>query len=356
MSKVGETISELAEWEAPEGTGVLSVYLDARAEASGERPAARKSDTLIRDRLNQIERTLLPRAAGLDSFRSDRDRIEGAIAREAPGSAGLAIFACAAANLFETVTAGTPFRTRVAYGPHAALYQLALLADEFETAVVAVGDTNTIRLFTVRAGKVAEAPGRDDADFATRRRKIGGMHEPRYLRHVQKNREDFASEAAQLITELIEEESATHLVLAGDAVAVPLLRAALPKRALDRLVSEPLAIDIRASRKQVAAEVASVLEAAEAMSSASVVDTLVGEVMQDDLGVAGEERIRAMLSVGAVDTLVLSDSYATAEIRDDLTRRAVQSGSKVEFVTGNAGLEELGGAGAILRFRPAWPV
>jgi peptide chain release factor subunit 1 len=349
-----ELLRKLAGWEAPEGTGVVSVYLDMRpaAPGSGDRPEARPGDIVLKDRLRQIEKSLLPRGPGLDSFVADRARIEAEAGGDLAGVAGLAIFACHAGSLFEVVRSGTPFSSRVVYGPRPALFQLARLVDEFEPAVVAVADTNTLRLFVVQFGGIHEVGGRDEESIHFQKRATGGWSQARYQRHIEKHREDFAREAVQVIRDLVVEENATRLVLAGDEVVIPLLEGALPRDLLDRLAGDALRIHIRATREEVAAEVAQVLAAAEERDSLAVADALVAEFLADGLGVAGTADSRHALETGAGDVLVIADGFEPAEVRNELTRLAVQTGAQVEVVAGHEGLDALGGVGVLLRYRP----
>lgn len=349
-----DLMRQLANWEAPEGTGVLSVYLEMRpaAPGSGDRPEMRSGDVVLKDRFRQIEKSLLPRGPALDSFLADRARIEAETAGDVSGVAGLAIYACKAGDLFEVVRSGTPFNNRVIYGRRPALFQLARLVDEFEPALVAVADTNTLRLFSVHFGGMEELEGKDEDSIHFQKRSTGGWSQARYQRHIEKHREDFAKEAAGIIRDVMDEEGATRLILAGDEVVIPLLQAALPRELLDRLAGDALRIHIRASKDEVAAEVAEVLAAAEERSSQAVADSLVGEVLSDDLGVAGVVDSRKALETGAGDMLVIADGFEPSEVRNELTRLAIQTGADVEVVSGHEGLDALGGVGVLLRYRP----
>jgi len=354
-SEPRELLRRLAGWEAPEGTGVLSVYLDVRptAAGSGDRPEQRPGVTILKDRLHRIEKSLLPRGAGLDSLRADIPRIEQELANGVQGAAGLAVFACSAGGLFEVVHSGTPFTSRVIYGQRPALFQLARVVDEYETAIVAVADTNTLRLFTVHLGAMEELRGTGQDTEHIQKRAAGGWSQANFQRHVEKHREDFAKEAAQAIARLMNAEKATRLVLAGDEVAIPLLRAALPREVTERLAGDALRIHIRASREEVAAEAAAVLAAAEARSSAAIADALMEEVLSDDLGVAGIADSREALKAGQGDVLVIEEHFQPIDVRNELTGLAIQTGARVEIVPGHEGLAGLGGVGVLLRYR-AW--
>jgi hypothetical protein len=113
-----ELLRRLAEVE-PTHLPVLSVYLDWRPQSTGERPGLRSGQTVLKDRLPEIEKTLGPRGDALDSFQVDAARI-GRYLDEVvtPAAQGLAIFACAGQNLFESLESGVAFENQVAAGPN----------------------------------------------------------------------------------------------------------------------------------------------------------------------------------------------------------------------------------------------
>lgn len=157
-----ELIKKLAEF-APSEMPVLSVYLDMRPQATGGTPGVRSGEIVLKDRLHEIEKTYLPRGADLDSFRSDREKIEEFVANKmSPATSGLVIFACSAANLWEVEEVGAELENEVAVGATPALFQLAKLLDDYETAVVAVVDTNTARFFVTNYGVLKETDALDD--------------------------------------------------------------------------------------------------------------------------------------------------------------------------------------------------
>src|SRR5919205_3967048 len=141
---------------------------------------------------------------------------------------GLALFACAGRDLFEAVEAGAPVEDQVTVAPQPDLFQLARLVDEHETAVVAVVDSNTSRLFVTRRGVLREVGGSDeDPKFFRTRPMVGGLNQASYQRHNAGLRAQFARETAAELERLVDTEAAARVVLAGDEVALPLLRDAL---------------------------------------------------------------------------------------------------------------------------------
>jgi peptide chain release factor subunit 1 len=346
-----DLLRRLAERE-PSDLPVLSIYLDMRPQATGQSPGRRASLTVLKDRFSEIERALGPRGDDLDSFRADQERIREFLDESFDRAAdGLAIFACSGAGLWETVEAGIPFEDEIVAGPVPQLFQLARLLDEHQTAVVAVVDTNTARLFVSRVGRLDERGGPDEDSVHHQKRQTGGWSQARYQRHIDKHHEDFAREAADAITRLVERYEAGRVVLAGDEVALKPLQDALPDQVTDK-VGEILRLDIRTSPDDLAAAIRPVLERMEAEASESAADLVLEAVRAGGLGVAGLEPTRKALEIGQVDRLLLAGNGALDDDeRNELIRMATTSAADVEIVEGHEGLERAGGVGALLRYR-----
>jgi ribosomal protein L7Ae-like RNA K-turn-binding protein len=348
---IRDVLRRLAERE-PTDLPVLSVYLDMRQQVTGESPGRRASLTILRDRLRDIESTLGPRGEELESLQADSERIRAFLDEDFDRSAqGLAIFACSGAGLWETVESGTPFEDQVTAGSVPELFQLARLLDEQQTAVVAVVDSNTARLFVSRVDGLEEVEGPDDDSVHYRKRSTGGWSQARYQRHIDKHHADFAAEAAEAISRLVESEQADRLIFAGDEVALTPLLDKLPQHINDR-EGAILRIDIRAPLDDVAAEVAPVLREMEADSSAQAADALVAAVRSGGLGAAGYEEVVEAARIGQADLVVLAaDAPIGEEQRNELVRLAALSSAEVDVVEDHPGLARLGGVGAILRYK-----
>jgi peptide chain release factor subunit 1 len=339
-------LAEAASADAP----ILSVYIDVRP--SGEAPSWRTQLTVIRDRLREIRDTLEAHGPERDSFDADRGRIEGFIdGVDFGGVSGIAIFACGAIELWETVHAETAFETRVTAGPAADLFQLArLLADEV-SAIVAIVDTNSCRLFVTRRGGLQQRGGPDEPPDEHRRHAQGGWSQARYQRHIDMQDRRFAKEAADAIVRLAREERAQHVILAGHERALTALNDVLPD-SIRPLVDHIAHIDMRARAEEVREEVLPVLAAIRAAETEETADRLVAGVRAGELGVGGLERTKQALLAGQVDALVIDESADLDEcVRADLVRQAALTDASIEVVNDHAGIRRLGGVGATLRWR-----
>ncbi|HEU4782812.1 MAG TPA: hypothetical protein VFS83_05685 [Ktedonobacterales bacterium] len=355
MQTARELLEKMASFD-PGDALVLNVYLDMRPHATGESPGVRHAQVILKDRLRTIEKTLLPRGPALDDFRADAARVQRFFDEHAePYLEGLAIFACNRHQLFETLESGVPFDDFVALEPLPDLFQLARLIDEHETSVVALVDTNTARMFVTRRGFLHEVPGVKGDKFSSSKRNTGDLNHKNYQRRVQNSRLDFAREMARELEALVAHEQATRVILAGDAVAIPLLHQALSPQ-LEPLISEQiLSLDIRAGRDEVHAEIRPLLAQIEEDESHSVADRLIEEVQRQGLGVVGPQETRDALTHGQADTLVLAaETPIDAQERNELVHLASQTGADVETVQGHETLIDAGGVGALLRYQVSW--
>jgi peptide chain release factor subunit 1 len=347
-----DLIRRLAEVDAGD-LPFLSIYLDVRPEATGERPALRAGLLILEDRMREIRRTFLPRGADLDSFDADAARIDEYVHGEMSVSAGgVAIFACNGIGVWETVEVAANFDNQVTVASRPDLYQLAKLDDEFERAIIGVVDTNTARLYVYEYGKLVPAGGPDEDPVHFQKRDIGGWSQARYQRHIDKHRKVFADEIVQALQDLVEREGAHHVVLAGDEVVMSHLDRAMPKQ-LAAMVSGVFKANIRANVNEIAAEAVPILERAERESGMSVVARLVEEVRSGRLGVSGVEATARALEHGQVDTLVIDEAKVGPVERKELVRLAAVTSAEVEVVEDAPPLGEMGGVGALLRYQSA---
>ena len=334
--------------EAP----ILSLYIDVRPEAHGERPGERSELTVVRDRLNAIADTLEPHTDARESFDADRRRIEQLLESEDLNETdGVAVFACERIGLWEPIGSNTEFETQVSAGPTADLFQLARLLDESISAVVAVVDTNTCRLFVTRRGDLLEREGPDEPPDEHKRTDVGGWSQARYQRHVDMQDKRFAKEAALAIERLVQRERAQHVILAGEERAISVLDGELPET-VRPLVDHVAHIQMRSSTDDVRDEIRPILSALEDAEGKDVADRAIAGRQAGDLGVTGIDATMAALEAGQVDELVIDETATIDEdFRAELIRQASLTDARVEVVREHAGLLRHEGVGATLRYR-----
>lgn len=112
-------------------------------------------------------------------------RIEKYLRQELnPSAGGLALFACAAAGLFEALQLHTPFEEHRLYvynQPH--LFHLTRVDDENPRYAVLVTDANSARIFVFGLGETLDS--KRVQSKKVQRVKVGGWSQARYQRRVE---------------------------------------------------------------------------------------------------------------------------------------------------------------------------
>lgn len=333
---------------------VISVYLDMSLSEVGARPEERTGMVVLRDRLRDTARAFWPRGQAHDAVVEDTQRIEQYLSeRASPSARGIALFASAQHHLFETLETSEPFKNEVSVRATPSLFQLARLLDDRRTAIVAVVALNVARLFVLRAGQLTEVEHRDDDPKLYHKvRGTAVMNQKHYQRHADLTRAEFAREVAGMVERLAQQEEAVQVIVAGEQEAIALLRHALSPYIREMLTQQSPRLDVRTPRDAITEEVEPLLRQAETDDARTVVEQVLEGVEAGELGVAGVEPTRTALQRGQADILALS---STAEVPDEtrsqLIELAERTGARIEIVDEITPLDQLGGVGAVLRYR-----
>lgn len=352
---------------------VLSLYLNAEPDEHGQDDVER----FLRRELPARGRTFPPRSSERESYDRDVGRIERWVAEELrPSANGVAIFACAGADdFFEAVQLEAPVREHRLYVYHQPqLYELARLTDAYPRYAAVVVDSRLARIFVFAlGGTVGEAAVESETG---RRTQVGGWSQARFQRHVDNQRQQHAKEVVEALERIVREEEIAHIVLAGDEVIVPRLRAELPAD-LEAKVVDVLRLEIGAPEHAVLQETTRAMEAEDAREDADRVRRAIEGYRAGALGVAGLGPTLVALTRGQVSELLLSTDLesrygepvardspllppeltmqlpeeATAvDLPDELVSRARATGATVSFIENPTLLADVDGVAALLRF------
>ena len=371
-----QLLDELAAFE-PKGFPVVSLYLNTQPDQHGRD----NFDGFVRKEFAARARSYAPDSVERASFECDAERVRVYLRDELERSAnGLALFACAGAgHYFKAVQLDAPLhmhRLHVGALPH--LYPLARLIDQHPRYVALLADTNSARLFVFGLGG---AVGRAEVSgVKVSRTRGGGWSQMRYQRHADNFHLLHAKEVVETLGRVVREEEADHIVLAGDEVIIPLLREQLPPP-LRKKVIDVLRLDIRAPEHEVLKATMESLREHNTQTDAEQVRRLLDEYRAGGLAVVGARDAISALYQGQADELLLSAS--ARDIRFDgeefdgaraknhgvpaqlfsggaephllaadlIVAHARQTGARVTFVEDAALLADVGGVGALLRYR-----
>ncbi|HEX5834037.1 MAG TPA: Vms1/Ankzf1 family peptidyl-tRNA hydrolase [Pyrinomonadaceae bacterium] len=366
-----DDLDELAAFE-PDGFPFISLYLNLQPNQHGRDHFM----PFVRKEFNERAKSFPKNSLELASFKLAATRIISYLRNEVrPSANGVAIFACAGADVFfKTVQLDAPIqqhRLHISERPH--LYPLARVIDQYPRYVALLADTNAARLFVFDLGKIKASEELQSPKLS--RTQVGGWSQMRYQRHVDNYYLHHAKEVVEMLDRVVREEAAEHIILAGDEVIIPLLREHLPVHLQEKVI-DILRLDIRTPEHEVLRETLEALREHNLQSDAEKVRQLLEDYRAGGLAVVGFSDTRRALEHGQVDELLLSastreihadgdgfaetviplDQTISGEARhllaaDLLVTRARNTGAQVTFIEDSALLADLGGVGALLRYQ-----
>jgi peptide subunit release factor 1 (eRF1) len=347
-------IDRLAELSPGNGPFV-SVYIDARPDQVGRD----KYRAFVRTELKARAATYPDRSPERQSVERDVERILGWLESEArPQANGIALFACAAADVFEAVQLEVPIeRSEVIVGPAPHLYPLAAVLDRYRRHAAVVLDTNSARIFVFGLGEVVAQQAIDSPEIP--KSEAGGWSQARYQRHVEEFQRHHVKDVVETLQRIVREERVERIVVAANDVALPLFRAELPKALAERVV-EVGDLDTSSPRDRILRRTLEVTRERDARDDAERVRRMLDAYRAGGLGVVGVEPTLRALANGQVHELIMAadpsrlrvgDGRTAAEVADELVAKARRTDARVTFIEDPALLAEAGGVGGLLRFR-----
>ena len=359
----------------PVGLPVVSLYLDMQPDQHGRD----QYGTFMRKVLGERLKTYAKDDAARASLEADAERITAFLDESVERSAnGLAIFACHGAGLFETIQMTAPISDHwlfVAPVPH--LYPLARVNDQYPRYAALLVDTNAARLFVFSLGVTEQQ--QEIANVKTRRTSMGGWSQARYQRHIDNYHSQHMKEVVDVLDRVVREEAITRIVVACDEIARPLLMQELPQHLAEKVV-DIVRMDITAPEHEVLKASLETLRADDAATDEERVEEMLGAWRAGGLAVVGPEDTLEALQMGQVEELLIAarpETLRRAEsvppgatpgpievetsapaadpdrlkIADELVTKAQATSARIRFIENTDLLQEVGGVGAMLRFK-----
>jgi peptide chain release factor subunit 1 len=196
----------------------------------------------------------------------------------------------------------------------------------------------------------------------------GGWSQARYQRHVENLYLHHAKEVLQALDKIVRDEEIEMIVLAGDEVVIALLKQQMPNHLSEKVV-DVLKLDMSTPENQVLQATLAAMRQQDAKDDQEKVQRLLDEYRAGGLGVVGAENTLNALELGQVDELVLTASGNNVQPRtarqeqalstegsgstlaDKLVTQALQTAARITFIEDPALLADVGGVGALLRYR-----
>jgi hypothetical protein len=368
-----ERLARLARLSSRESP-VVSVYLDTRWADEQQRDRVR---VFLKNHLRDA------RARGDAALAVDLDWVqaeaEAIIARARFEDAhGVALFACRALGLRETLPVRVPFEDAFVVDESPYLKPLVTAAERAPAAVVVFLDGESARLIPAEPDGSGEEVVLESAVEGQHRR--GGwalLAQSRYARHIEAHRDRHFDAVAGAVEHLARQNGFERIVLAGEPRNVAAFRKHLSAEVAGRVAGH-----VAGSRHEPAAVIrdraARLLALRAGQDIAEAVDGTLTTAAKSGQAVAGlpatldaavrgavwrlhvlhgfREPGRACLRCGALHRGVLGACPAcggetrTTELGEAIVDRVLATAGEVDIVTAHQGLAEAGGIAAMLRY------
>jgi ribosomal protein S16/stalled ribosome rescue protein Dom34 len=374
VTNVEEVLARLATVTSPSDP-VVSLYLDLRADQNGRR----RGDEFFERAFNEQMGTFEPSSSARRLLQKDADRIRKFLTTGVPPSATMtAVFSCSGdSDLFETLQLEARIdghRLYIDRQPH--LFPLARLADEYAKYAALLVDTNSARLYVFAVGAVQrklqlqnEKPSRTPG--------VDVFSEGEYQRNSENLHLQHMKEVAAVVDRVLREEGIRQIFVAAGPVALPMMRDALSRDAQQKMV-EISNLDMKSADASVLRATFDAFRQADLQSDRDDVVRVLNAFRARGLGTIGLPRVRAALTLGQVDRLLVPAVPAAAsadevspdvnasierpaqspireETIEELVLQAKRTDAAVTFIEDAALLAPAGGVAAFLRFRLADP-
>lgn len=350
---------------------ITSCYLDVDG-----RRLVRHQD--VEHELDGMLRGARQRANGHRSVHDDLRKIEAFVRAgiDRSETRGLAIFSCAASDLWKVIELPVPVRSQVVINHAPAVGQLESVVQEHEPIGVLLADKQRARLFVFALGRLVERS--ELIDELPRDYDLRGLRErgtPEH--HIEELAHQHLRHAARAAFDLWQAQGFQHLAVgAPDAIASE-LEGALHPYLRERLCGR-VHLSVGASHAEVQQAAAEVEAAVERDREAALVARLKEASATGRKGVAGLAGTLKALNEHRAERLVVSKGFSqegwrcletgalamvgptnpvngvtmqrVEDVVEDAIEAALAQGVPVTICIGNADLDVLGRIGALLRY------
>jgi peptide subunit release factor 1 (eRF1) len=251
--------------------------------------------------------------------------------------------------------------------------------DQFPRYAALLVDTNAARLFVFGLGS-AEAR-HEVTNVKTKKTSMGGWSQARYQRHTENFHLHHMKEVVEMLDRVVRDEALNHIVIACDAVAKPTLMEQMPQHLADKVI-DVVKLDINTPEHEVLSRTLEALKEHDAGTDAEQVERMLGAWRAGGLGVVGPEATLQALEKGQVEELLITASPSLLKraqtltgdvapgpvdvdtssptgaadsdrhrLADHFVVHAHMSAARIRFIEDPELLSEVGGVGALLRFR-----
>jgi rubrerythrin len=354
----------------------LTAYLDLKPDASGKKTYP----VFLKSRLADLAARFPPHSEEYAYFVKDSKQVQKFLEEKLdPSWKGIALFACAPADLFMPVPMPQPPANKLEVTSCPLLFPLLRYSDLYRTYGIVAADSRQARLFLVRLSRVEKQLTLSWEDSHSTRFGRMGLSTQRFQRHQQEHLKKRAKEISENMEKWISLEKAEYLFSAAEEDLSGELgkqwSAATKKRLSDLPGTEPRDPDHKIlaaaaallhaqSREKAEILAHKILEEAAPLGQGTVgpeptVSALLNHqaervVLDAQFQASGWtcEKCASVGSGGTPSTCPLCDGRIhSAELSEEIACRAASQGVPLHFTQNFAPILKAGGIAAMLKYK-----
>lgn len=220
----------------PGQNSFVSVYLDLRPDGSGKK----RYSLFLKNRLAELSDRFRNHSPEQGFLTKDIKRIQKYLEEDLDSALkGIALFACAAEDLFIPIPMPLPPENAVFLAPSPRLFALIRQADLYKTHAIVVANSHHARLFLVRLGRLTEHLTLSWEDKHTTRFGRMGWSLQRFERHLQEHIKQRAKEIVENLEKLTHLEKIEYLFVRAEEGMEAELKKQFPAAVRKKFVSLP---------------------------------------------------------------------------------------------------------------------
>ena len=325
----------------------ISLYLDLRPDHNGQRNHVQ---TFLKNSFDEQLRTMTGDTHV--AFENTLERIRGYVnSTDLTATRALAMFASTTGDVFEAIPLDVPIEQpsmHLGSVPH--LYPLARLNDQYPRYAALLADTNSADIYVFALGSTMRRESVTSDKM--RRTRMGGWSQARYQRHADHWHKLHMKDVVDALDKVVMQERLDRIVVACDEVAKPILMEQLPKHLAEKVI-DIVNVDVKSiEQHELLKETIDALRREDAKSDAEHVQRMLDAWRAGGLAVAGiEATIRALDMRQVEELLIAGRPDRVVGPADELIAKAQQNSARIRFIEDDSLLADVGGVGALLRFK-----
>lgn len=350
----------------------LSVYLHCR---DGGNDKKKENLIFLKNRLAELERVLGDDKKGVEYLRQGIEKARFIRDQDIePHTVGLALI-IKGDEVIERFETSIPFENQVAYRRFPWISQLAFISEEFEPYAVVHIDSRSAHIFELALGEIIDSSGIHTE--INKRIDRGGWSRVHYQRAYEDEKLGHVQDVGRELTDLVARHRYKRIVVIGSEKVRSQLRDNVPQDVGRRIIDADN-VSSRAGDKELLDRAVSYFQRAEEEEESAKMDRVIREIHSSSMGVSGLEDTLTYLARGQAYEVLMdaglsksgtqcgdcsmlfqtstdrchvceSTNVNQVDLKEAVTRTALQFGSKLEFVKHDSFRSRLGGAAALLR-------